>query len=387
MLHRLSHNLTSYSLPNTFDFRTDEPSADQSIIIDRLINYYSYMKLESKRRNVHSISGIWAYYIDLFKEFDEALDSRDGEIVSKTLLKICTTKLVIGFASYYSYAAIAHDLHAAEFESYLTIDRVLSLAESLGAAHPQCPFQGPSGYFELDLDALFDGIKRRVPFDISPPKAGGGAFGLRTPEGIISISEILAIHAAARADTFLLDTPQKTVCEIGGGLGTLAFYMSKTCAESVTVADLPIVSIIQGYYLMKSLGPNAVRLAAETGSGKVNIIPYWELDHIPEKSISMFINIDSMPEIDANIAEHYIKLINRKGSDFFFSINQETNVNNQNIVQNLIEKSGGFRRINRTPHWMIRGYVEELYKIQKNEELTRQSTLSSFPWRLGRGGS
>jgi hypothetical protein len=364
MLHRLSHNLTAFRLPRTFSFRIDEPDENQALIVDRLINYYSYMKRESERRKIPGIQGIWAHYINIFKEFDAALDSRNIASVSETLLKLCTTPLVSGFASYHSNAAIALDRRAAMFESYLTIDRLLSLAESLGAANPQCPFQGPSGYFELDVDALLDGVRRRLPFDISPPKAGGGVFGLQTPEGIISSTELLAMHAAARANSFLLESSQRTVCEIGGGLGVLAFYLTKTCATSVTVADLPIVGIIQGYYLMKSLGPGAVHLGGENGSAKVNIIPYWELDDIPEKSISTFINIDSMPEIDATIAEHYARLISNKGSELFFSINHETRFNNQNVVQDLVERAGGFRRIHRSPHWMMRGYVEEIYRIE-----------------------
>jgi putative sugar O-methyltransferase len=173
------------------------------------------------------------------------------------------------------------------------------------------------------------------------------------------------MHAAARANSFLLESSQRTVCEIGGGLGVLAFYLAKTCSKSVTVADLPIVSIIQGYYLMKSLGPEIVHLAGEDGTAaKVNIIPYWELDDIPEKSISIFVNIDSIPEIDTDIAERYARLINNKGSDLFFSINHETRFNNQNVVQDLVERAGGFRRVHRSPHWMMRGYVEEIYRIE-----------------------
>lgn len=364
MLHRLSHNLTALRLPKSFGFRTDEAGADQTLIVERLADYYAHMKQDSARRKVPRIEGIWAHYIGIFKDFDAALDARDIAGVSDTLLKICTTPLVTGFASYHSNAAIAVDRRAAMFESYLTIDRLLSLAESLGAANPQCPFQGPSGYFQLDIDALLEGIKRRLPFDIAPPKAGGGVFGLQTPEGIISSTELLAMHAASRAESLLRDQPQRTVCEIGGGLGVLAYYMTKTSAQSVTVADLPIVSIIQGYYLMKSLGPDKVRLAGEDGAATVNIMPYWQLDDLPEKSVSLFINIDSMPEIDAGIAQHYAGLIAAKGNGRFLSINHETRFNDQNVVQDLVERAGGFHRTHRSPHWMMRGYVEEVYEIR-----------------------
>jgi hypothetical protein len=39
-------------------------------------------------------------------------------------------------------------------------------------------------------------------------------------------------------------------------------------------------------------------------------------------------------------------------------------VQQPDVVQDLLERAGGFRRIHRSPHWMIRGYVEELYRIE-----------------------
>ena len=152
------------------------------------------------------------------------------------------------------------------------------------------------------------------------------------------------------------------MCEIGGGLGTLAYYLSKTDASSVAIADLPIVSVMQGYYLLKSLGPEQVCLSGEGGAAKVKLMPFWELDQLPDASVSMFINIDSMPEIDADSALHYIELIREKCSGRFYSINHETRFNDQNVVQDLVERVGGLRRIHRSPHWMMKGYVEELYE-------------------------
>ncbi len=364
MLHRLSHDLRSYQLPNVFSFRMDSSDENQELIVSRLIDYYFYMKSECERKDVPGIKGKWAHFIQLFMDFDAVLNSRNIDNVSEALLRVCTTPLVSGFGSYHSFTSLEQDRRARMFESYLTIDRLLSLAESVGAAYPHCPYQGRWGYHDLDLNALVNSIKLRIPFDISPPKAGGGTFGIQTSDGIISITDILAMYAADRANCILADFSQKTVCEIGGGTGTLAFYIAKTCAESIMIADLPIVSIIQGYYLMKSLGPKSVHLAGEpSGFEKIKLIPYWELDDIPEKSVSLFFNSDSLPEIDGNIAEHYMELIKNKGSNAFLSINQEAQVNNQGLVQNLIEKARGFKRVYRFPHWMLRGYVEELYKI------------------------
>ena len=363
MLHRLSHDLNSYQLPDIFSFRVDIADENQELIASRLIDYYFYMKSECERKNVPEIKGGWTQFSQFFLDFGAILKSRNIQNVSETLLQVCTNPLVSGFNSYHGYSAIAHDARARMFESYLTIDRLLSLAESVGAAHPQCPYQGRWGHHDLDATVLVNRIKLRIPFDISPPKAGGGAFGMRTSDGIISSQDILAIYVANRANSILSDGAQKTICEIGGGSGTLACYLARTCAESIMIADLPIVSVIQGYYLMKSVGLKSVNLSGEllTPEDKIKLIPYWELDEIRSKSISLFINTDSMPEIDDDIAEHYMGLMKDKGSNAFLSINQETQAGE--AVQDLVEKAGGFRRVYRFPHWMLRGYVEELYEI------------------------
>jgi len=364
MLHRLTHDLTSYKLPDVFEFREDVADENQTEIVSRLIEYYFHMKSEWERTNAPTINGIWENFSKLFIDFESTLNSRNIQCVSEALLNVCKTPLVSGFASYHSYTSIAQDRRARFFEAYLTVDRLLSLAESLGAAFPHSPYQARWGYHDLDLDTIINGIISRTNVDITPPKAGGGAFGIRLPNGILSISDILAIYISNRINATLNDSPSKSICEIGGGTGTLAFYLSKTCAESVTVADLPIVSIIQGYYLMKSLGPKNVHLFGEPrGSERFKLIPFWELDNIADKSISLFVNVDSMPEIDASISETYMKTIKQKAINGFYSINQEAQVNKQGVVQNLTENSGGFQRIARFPYWMIKGYVEELYKI------------------------
>ena len=373
MLHRLSHDLNSYELPDIFSFRVDMADEDQELIASRLIDYYFYMKSECERKNVPEIKEGWTQFSQIFLDFSAVLESRNIQNISETLLQVCTTPLVSGFSSYHRFPAIVHDVRARMFESYLTIDRLLSLAESVGAAFPQCPYQGRWGHHDLDATALVNRIKLRIPFDISPPKAGGGAFGMRTSDGIISSQDMLAIYVANRANSILSDCAQKTICEIGGGSGTLACYLARTCAESIMIADLPIVSVIQGYYLMKSVGLKSVNLSGEpvAPEHKIRLIPYWELDEIPGKSVSLFINTDSMPEIDDDIAKHYMGLMKDKGSNAFLSINQETQAGE--AVQDLVEKTGGFRRVYRFPHWMLRGYVEELYEIADRTPVSTSS--------------
>src|SRR5262249_8997023 len=129
MHHKLSHDLKSYQLPDIFSFRVDSPHENQELIISRLIDYYFYMKSECERRNISEIKGGWAEFGQIFMDFGAVLESRNIQNVSEILLRICTTPLVSGFNSYHSFASITQDLRSRMFESYLTIDRILSLAE------------------------------------------------------------------------------------------------------------------------------------------------------------------------------------------------------------------------------------------------------------------
>jgi len=363
MRYRLSHDLASYKLPRAFAFRSDNPGEDQDAIVQRLLDYYVYMKAEAERLKVPGLAGIWSHFSGHFKAFEQALESGKVDLVSEALLKVCTTPLVSGFASYHQYEAILRDPRARMFESYLTVDRMLSLAEAVGAAAPQCPFQILKSYHDLDIGALITNVKKRIPFDIDPPKAGGGTFGIRTVDGVISISDILAMYVADRIHGILQRREDKSVCEIGGGTGTLAYYLTKTCASKISVGDLPIVSIIQGYYLMKGAGIDNVRLSGEPHSDRrVHVMPYWELSSLPSKSVSLFVNVDSMPEIDLDIAQSYINTIKRVGQ-LFLSVNQEAEYAGQSVVRNLVENAGGYQKIHRFPYWMIAGYCEELFEI------------------------
>jgi len=120
---------------------------------------------------------------------------------------------------------------------------------------------------------------------------------------------------------------------------------------------------------MKSLGPDQVSLHGEPrGAARVRVAPYWELENEPDNHYSLFVNQDSMPEIEAATVVSYLQLIRRKGRGLFLSLNQESgglNTRNtaQSIVYELVARVGGFRRLARYPYWMRAGYVEELYEF------------------------
>jgi len=365
-----SHSLDLYKPDeDRFGFKLDSPHPRQCEIVERLIEYFHRLDAEAKVKSVTDNNDMWLFISKNHEQFRSALASRNAESVSNMLLTAAAGPLVAGFMNYEPFDRLSCKPEARLREAKHFVDKLLSLGESLGATPVQCIEQGAFGYESVDIDSLIAEIENRVKFDISPPRAGGGTFGLKIDSNILCIKDLHAIYTAARASTIVQDIPVKTVAEIGGGTGTLAYYLIKAGLPQVSVFDLPIVSILQGYYLMRSLGPEEVWLHGEPlRDVAAHVRPYWTLREAPDRSIGLVINQDSMPEIERGLAMEYLQLIRAKCGFFFLSINQEGQapdqfMNPQSVVFSLVEAAGGFKRQYRFPHWMRATYVEELYRV------------------------
>jgi putative sugar O-methyltransferase len=364
------HSLDSFNPEqDRFGFKLDAPHTKQREIVERLIQYFHRLDAEAKIQSFSDNKDMWLFISKSHEQFRAALAARDAERVSNMLLTAATGPLVAGFMNYEPFDRLSNKPEARFREAKHFVDKLLSLGESLGATPVQCIEQGVFGYESVDIDSLIATIGSLVEFDIAPPLAGGGSFGLKIDSNILCIKDLYAIYTSVRARSIVQDLPIKTVAEIGGGTGTLAYYLVKAGLPKVSVYDLPIVSVLQGYYLMRSLGPDEVWLHGEPHRDVVaHVQPYWTLREAPDKSIALVINQDSMPEIERSVAMEYLRLIRAKCRFFFLSINQEGQapdqfMNPQSVVFNLVEEAGGFRRQCRFPHWMRATYVEELYHI------------------------
>jgi putative sugar O-methyltransferase len=360
--HRFIHDLNGFDFPNSFACREDVPGNNQQEIVTRLINYYWRMK--SSPEMSRSLLDMWAEISKNHAAFSAALERRDVEVVSHFLLNVCNTPLAIGFEN-----SILESKDHKQFLELNVVDKFLALGESLGCLPVQCPEQGKWGYRSLHVDNLYAQIQARIPFDLTAPKAGGGSYGLRTKGGVFTERNLQAISTALRVHRLLEGAPRKVVAEIGGGIGALTYYLAKAGMDATYLFDLPIVSILQGYFLMKSHGPEQVCLwGEEAHQARVNVSPWWVLETIPEKLLTLVVNQDSMPEIDKDISLNYLNLIKKKTTDYFLSINQEgrshnTNNHTQSVIYELVDAAGGFRRLSRERDWMREGYVAETYQI------------------------
>jgi len=365
------HGLDRYKLSDDFGFKLDTPSEDHDAIIDRLIAYYRRLKADAVHRGIAANLDMWTWITGLHRPFVEMLDAADHRRIGETLLNIACGPLVVGYLDYESHQRLKADRWARKREAKHVIDKLISLGEALACAPARCVEQGAWEYHNDDIDhkKILASIEEMVGFEIAPPRAGGGTFGLSVGPNVFCMRDLIAIYVAARLRQLLPHQKERCIAEIGGGTGSLAYYLVKAGMGRVSVYDLPTVGIVQGYYLMRSLGATRVWLYGETKSDTAvaQVKPYWTIADLPDRSVDAFVNVDSLPEIELSAAQDYIRLIQAKGKHFFLSVNQEGQAEfgsvPQSVVYRLVERNGGFERVYRFPHWMRRTYVEELYRI------------------------
>ena len=256
------------------------------------------------------------------------------------------------------------------------VDYLVSLAEYLGILDVESPEQYGEWAENLhcDPELLLAEIEAKLGISVVAPDVVGSLFGLATSRGILSGRDLLALYGVLRLRDIVQQSglDNEGVCEIGGGLGGAAYYSTLLGTHTHTIIDLPLLNVLQGYYLMRALPGKTVTLYGEpsTECPSVRILPTWEFER-SENRYSMLFNMDSMPEIHIDYSLGYLRRAKLNVSHYFLSINQEArapqspNTNTKHtVVRDLVSTAGGYERLYRFRHWLRPGYVEELYRIR-----------------------
>jgi hypothetical protein len=258
-------------------------------------------------------------------------------------------------------------------EPYAThfTDGIVRLAEAFGLLPVENPEQGRWGEnLYIDPDLLLDNIQQFLGVDLRPPEIAEGRLGVATKHGLFAFRDISAIYTAYRLKRILADYGGTSVCEIGGGLGKVAYYAHLMGITDYTIIDLPQVNALQAFYLMRALTGDSVVLFGEPEHGEsVKLYPDWRFAELPDRHFDLILNQDSMPELGYATSTSYLKLIKNKSRRLFLSINQESeNVmtaqgDKQEAVFRLVQRVGGYKSVYRFPFWLRNGYTEELYDV------------------------
>ena len=238
------------------------------------------------------------------------------------------------------------------------MDALRSLAEAVGATRVAYPEIDRSTEAVADVvmsaDPIVERISTALGFQVDFPNPFAGEVGVPSSHGIIGFRAVQAIYQAWRILGLSHGNPNARVLEIGAGLGRTAYYASRMGIRNYTTIDIPLTSTAQAYFLGRTLGYGAITLFGENGTG-VRIMPPSDfLDG--DDRYDVVLNADSMTEMAAPAARAYCEAIKAR-ADLFLSINHEFN---PLTVRDLCA-SVGMTSIIRSPYWMRRGYVEEIF--------------------------
>jgi hypothetical protein len=364
-------------------------TAEDVSLCERLLAAYA-KATETGLPPSETVSKIWASMLARYGKLMSALDAADAELLATTLSSMFKEAFLYGIASADGYPG-SQTWIGAKIWSQKYLENVVALAEYLGVVRTECPEQGIIGYaFKDGAEELVRKIESAIGISIGFPEIGA-AYGVRIGDSLITFESPEHIYVAFRINEAIdayLDrerVAEPHIVEIGAGFGGTAHWLLKIrqAVASYTIIDLPIINILQGYFLAKAFGASEVSFFGEDNArgatpDGIRVWPTHALDSIEDESVDVLINQNSMPEIPEHIVEGYLKWAKKKVAGIFYSYNQEAFSPVEDVPQVLVpealRRAGGFKRLTRNYSWIRRGYVEEIY-LSENSSQSRRGTF------------
>lgn len=349
---------------------------DELIATRLLASYVACKKEEAKHPSIGA--DIWSSIKSLQGRFLSVLESHNAKELASYLVNMSRHDATIGLTQGEGeHRWITTSKSYEQFRALLIKDKLVSFAEAVGAIRCECPEQGSWGdSLHIESDALVKSLEQAIGISLTPPDIDGGLFKIACSDALFHDRDYYAQFAAwSMREIAGLGS---VVCEIGGGVGRAAYWAQRFGLGAYTILDLPHVNVLQGYYLLKSMPMDQVRLFGETvDNPKVTVWPYFQKEKIEGGTVDIVFNQDSLPEIHRDAALDYIAWSRRISARRLYSINQEAEGSytqefwlpataddpKQNLVRGLVSEVTGFRQIMRAPYWLRRGYTSELYEI------------------------
>lgn len=337
-------------------------------ICQRLIT--AYQKSNGYMESSEAYSEEWSDNIQAhYGLLSSALKQGDAQHLAKTLSSMFHQSFLWGIASSHLYKTHWPWIR------YNMLEDLMALADCLGVVSAEPDDKGVVRYPD-DLDSVVAKIKSAIGIDIGFPPVGS-PYGIKSGDVLITPESPEHIYVALRVDDVikrhLNSSPsfRPRIMEIGAGYGGLAFWLltiRKLNVDSYFIIDLPIVNVLQGYFLSKVFGAGCVSFNQEKCSEKTTfqVLPTYAVRQCQD--IDILVNENSMPEMPEHAVKEYLLYAKDNVRGIFYSYNQELNSQLNNIPQVLVPKVvsevGGFDRISRNCSWVRHGYVEEIYVRQ-----------------------
>ena len=353
-LARFNHNPKSFTLksgqvaPKPFLTHDD-------LIIERLKKFYILHDANFEGNK----ESLWSdIFMQLQNEIHLAFIDGDNEKIVDILRNPGNYNLFYGFENL-CRNLIKNKRLEDLLEPEMAMDSLLSLCEAVGVSTMSNPESLKIGK-AISAESAIQLLENEFGFKLCFPNPFEGEYGIETARGIASYRAIQAVYQAWKISRIIKDIPNPRILEIGGGLGRTAYYCKYFGIHDYTIVDIPISSIAQGNFLGRVLPENNLILLGESSDAedvKIKLIDPQTF-FSSDKKYDLIVNVDSLPELDINIAKHYLRKIEEVG-DFFLSINHEFN---SFTVNSIWKETPRLNKLYRNPYWLRRGHVEELFK-------------------------
>lgn len=327
-------------------------------LITRLIESY---KLASKAFHTDGDSMWYDFFLEMHGDIHRAAHNNDASKVQALLSDPASSDVFYGFDAV-AKSNIQHSIVKSDYllGDKLVIDGLLRLSEAVGAMYVANPERYISHKQPTNTNDIIDALESFFNFQIEVPNLFRREFGIASKRGVISYRVPQAIYQVWHISRLVAGIPNPRVLEIGGGLGRTAFYARAFGITDYTIADIPLTSLAQGYYLSKILGDNDVAFFGEAENHRADQVKLIAPEEFHRGSLhyDLIVNVDSLTEMDRDTASEYLDNILLK-SDKFLSINHEAN---SFTVRELMIERGQLDNFDRHPYWLRDGYVTEIWQ-------------------------
>ena len=127
----------------------------------------------------------------------------------------------------------------------------------------------------IDAEKALKLVDRQLDQTVLFPNPFPGELGMVTSRGIASYRAICALYHAWRIRLLLPKCAEKSVIEIGPGLGRTAYYAYRAGVTDYTTVDLPMGIVAQACFLGAALGPEKILLPGDNeriAEGRVKLL-------------------------------------------------------------------------------------------------------------------
>lgn len=340
-------------------------------VLDKVATFWRHCS-KSSGANPGDIFVTWRRIIAKYQqELVDALDRNDRTRLKAMLGTFWRQPFSQGFAQgEQNFESLKKRLEAGDTaRTEVWGSQIQVLAEAVGATLAQGPKAARAQLHPPSHVELLAGIERTTGVPIGVQEHNGGLYCFMVNGRTMFRKDFEAFVLAYGASQLRAGDG---VCEIGAGAGHSAYYHHKFGAKKVFLFDLPSVAVVAIWFLGRLEGPETICVFGEgpTERTRYFFYPHFMFDKAPADIVKfdVLVNKNSFPEMGEEIAANYISKSQRFGCRKVFSSNYESDAHVGQLGKDqrlgLVWKAAqraGWRRIARSPSWITKGNVEEIF--------------------------